>query len=73
MTIQEIIEHSIRDALRRNKSQAKAAVELGISTRTIRNYLRKWGVPPQKTNSKFDMKNLTPEQRDYLASRRWGK
>jgi predicted transcriptional regulator len=66
-TLAQVIEDHIRKALEKYKSQAEAAKVLGISTRTIRNYLTKWYGPRGRDNCNY--RDLTPEERDRYESR----
>jgi len=68
-TLARIIEIHIRKALRKYGSQEKAASALGISSRTIRNYLTAWGDerPHRKKRS-----ILSSKERDrYESKSRW--
>ncbi len=70
--LDDLVRDHVTKALKKYKTQDRAAAVLGICPRTIRNYLTKWGVERKRKTIADCIEPLTAEQRDYFESRNWG-
>lgn len=73
MTLERLTELYFLKIYREQASLEGTAKMLGISIRTVRNYLKKFGLKTCKDtriDAAFDigMKNLTPSERDFYES-----
>lgn len=66
-SLDEVIKTHVLKVLASTKNQKEASKILKISIKTIRNYLRRWNIPPQKNRA--IMKNLSVEDRDRFINR----
>lgn len=78
MTLDEVLKAHVLRTLSESKSKAEACRKLKISIRTLRNYLHAWkltyllGHNASESNREAIlncMKNLTPNQRDWIENR----
>ena len=67
-SLDAIIKAHVLKVLESTKNQKEASKILKISIRTIRNYLRMWGIPPQ--NERQIMRNLSAQDRDAFINRK---
>lgn len=64
--LNEVIKEHVLKVLENTKTQKEAAKILKISVRTIRNYLKSWGIMAKE---KPIMRNVTARQRDVYYNR----
>lgn len=71
MTLDEVIQEHILETLSESRTRIEAAKKLGICERTLRYYIKKFKrhdlLKPRDNYA--CMKNLTPNQRDWIENR----
>jgi len=69
MTLDDQIKDIVLKKISESPSKACACKELGISERTLRDWLKKWGKSVYKKTDFDCMRNLTPKERDEIENR----
>lgn len=75
MKLKTVIKNHVLSTLQKCGSREKAAKELGIAIRTLRNYLNEWGMGYESTHGRKytvvrcdQYRSLTPEERDHFEN-----
>lgn len=69
MKLEDVIKRHVLKVLRKAGSQKKAAKILGITDRTIRNYLTRWGVKRNYQWNGAGMREPTSKAKDEWYNR----